>query len=60
MSDIPVNVNVDVDEETRQRIIHDEEKWDGKKLVILTLVTLAIVLASLYAMANAWYWMHKI
>jgi hypothetical protein len=58
MSQIPVNV--DVDEDQKQRILAEEERWDGKKLVILTLVTLAITLASLYAMANAWYWMHKI
>ena len=60
MSDIQIPVNVDVTDEERERILKEEGTWDGKKLVILTLVTLAVVLASLYAMANVWYWMHKI
>ena len=61
-ANIPVNipVNVDVDEENRQRILREEGSWDGKKLVILTIVSLAVVLAALYAMANVWYWNHQI
>jgi hypothetical protein len=54
------NINVDVDDENRQRILKEEESWDGKKLVILTVVSLVIVLATLYAMANFWYWDHRI
>src|SRR5688572_8029537 len=54
------NINVEVDDENRQRILEEEERWDGKKLVILTVVSLVIVLATLYAMANFWYWDHRI
>ena len=54
------HVNVEVSEDERQRILSEETKWTGPKLVILTFATLAVAVAALYAMANYWYWMHWI